>query len=77
MAVSLVLMVISEFFGASAGVGYYINESKQRFAMAETWAGTLLVGVLGYVLSALFLRLERYLLGWYFQDAASAGAVAK
>lgn len=77
VAVSLVLMVISEFFGASAGLGYYINEAKQRFAMAETWAGTLLVGVLGYVLSALFLRVERYLLAWYFQDAASAGAVAK
>lgn len=77
VAVALVLMVISEFFGASAGLGFYINENKQRFAMAETWAGTLLVGVLGYVLSALFLRVERWLLAWYFQDADAARRTAK
>jgi ABC-type nitrate/sulfonate/bicarbonate transport system permease component len=73
IAVALVLMVISEFFGASAGLGFYINENKQRFAMAETWAGTLLVGLLGYLLSALFLRIERWLLAWYFQDANASG----
>jgi ABC-type nitrate/sulfonate/bicarbonate transport system permease component len=77
VAVSLVLMVISEFFGASAGLGYYINDTKQRFAMAETWAGTLLVGILGYVLSAAFLRTERWLLGWYFRDAEAAGVAAR
>ena len=76
IAVALVLMVISEFFGASAGLGFYINENKQRFAMAETWAGTLLVGLLGYALSALFLRLERWLLAWYFQDADASGRKA-
>lgn len=69
IAVALVLMVISEFFGASAGVGFYINDSKQRFAMPETWAGTLLIGILGYALSTLFLALERRLLAWYFQDS--------
>lgn len=68
VSVALVLMVISEFFGASQGLGFYINEAKQRFAMAETWAGTLLVGAVGYLLSALFLRLERWMLAWYFQD---------
>ena len=73
IAVALVLMVISEFFGASVGVGFYINEAKQRFAMPETWAGTLLIGILGYVLSALFLWLERWLLAWYFQDSRTGG----
>mgnify|MGYP001030768541 FL=1 len=73
IAVALVLMVISEFFGASVGVGFYINEAKQRFAMPETWAGTVLIGILGYVLSALFLRLERWLLAWYFQDSRTQG----
>lgn len=69
VAVGLVLMVISEFFGADAGLGFYITESSTRFATRQTWAGTILVGVLGYVLSTLFLVIERRLLGWYFQDA--------
>ncbi len=72
VAVALVLMVISEFFGASVGLGFYINEAKQRFAMVETWAGTLLVGILGYLLSALFLRVEQWLLSWYFQEASAS-----
>ena len=40
--------------------------------MVETWAGTLLVGMLGYLLSALFLRVEQWLLSWYFQEASAS-----
>lgn len=70
LAVALVLMVISEFFGADAGIGFYITEASTRFAMRQAWAGTLLVGILGYALSAGFLQLERRVLAWYFQDAS-------
>lgn len=68
IAVALVLMVISEFFGASSGLGFYINDSKQKFAMPETWAGTMLIGVLGYLLSSIFMAFERWTLAWYFQS---------
>jgi ABC-type nitrate/sulfonate/bicarbonate transport system permease component len=68
LAVALVLMVISEFFGADAGVGFYITEASTRFATKQAWAGTILVGILGYVLSAGFLVVERRILAWYFQD---------
>lgn len=69
LSVGLVLMVISEFFGADAGVGFYITEASTRFATRQAWAGTILVGLLGYLLSAGFLVLERRILAWYFQDA--------
>ena len=72
LAVALVLMVISEFFGADSGIGFYISDGANRFATRQTWAGTILVGTLGYVLSALFLVVERRLLGWYFQDTPRA-----
>ncbi|MCO6187592.1 ABC transporter permease [Rhizobium sp. L1K21] len=68
VAVALVLMVIGEFFGASEGLGFYINENKQRFAMTETWAGTVLIGFLGYLLSAIFVKIEAFALSWYFQS---------
>jgi len=68
LAVALVLMVISEFFGADSGVGFYITEASTRFATKQAWAGTILVGILGYVLSAAFLVFERRVLAWYFQD---------
>jgi ABC-type nitrate/sulfonate/bicarbonate transport system permease component len=69
LAVALVLMVISEFFGADAGVGFYITEASTRFATKQAWAGTILVGLLGYALSAAFLVVERNVLAWYFQDS--------
>jgi len=67
LAVSLVLMVISEFVGASKGLGFYIRENKEAFAMAEAWGGTLLTGILGYLLSAIFLMFERWALKWHIQ----------
>ena len=69
LAVGLVLMVISEFFGADAGIGVYITEASTRFATRQAWAGTILVGILGYLLSAGFLLVERRVLAWYFQDS--------
>ena len=68
LAVSLVLMVISEFVGASEGLGFYIREKKESFAMAEAWSGTILTGVLGFLLSSAFLWFERWTLSWYFQS---------
>jgi ABC-type nitrate/sulfonate/bicarbonate transport system permease component len=68
LAVALVLMVISEFFGADSGIGFYITEASTRFATRQAWAGTIFVGILGYLLSAGFLIVERRILAWYFQD---------
>lgn len=67
LAVALVIMVISEFFGASVGLGYYIRQQKEIFALVETWAATILVGILGYIISSIFLKIEARLLAWYFQ----------
>ena len=68
LAISLVLMVIGEFVGASKGLGFYIREKKESFAMAEAWGGTILTGILGYLLSAAFLAFERWALRWHFQN---------
>ena len=75
LAVSLVLMVISEFVGASAGLGFYIRAKKEAFAMAEAWGGTLLTGLLGYLLSAIFLRFERWALHWHLRSEPGKAAL--
>jgi len=67
LSVALVLMVISEFVGASSGLGFYIREKKESFAMAEAWAGTLLTGLLGYLLTVLFIWIETRMLKWHLQ----------
>lgn len=65
-------MVVSEIYGSPIGLGNFILQSGSSFHVAETWAGTILIGVLGYVLSVLLLLVEHALLGWYHQRAPRA-----
>ncbi|WP_460061932.1 ABC transporter permease [Streptomyces sp. YKOK-I1] len=69
LSVAVVLMVVSEIYGSPIGLGNFILQSGSSFHVAETWAGTVLIGVLGYGLSVLLLLVEHRLLGWYHQRA--------
>lgn len=66
LSVGVVLMVVSELYGSTQGIGHAILDSGQRFAVAETWAGTVLIGVVGYLISMAFLAVEHAALGWHF-----------
>lgn len=76
LAVGVVVMVVSEIYCADSGIGYYILHSGRNFEIPETWAGTILAGLLGYVLSTLFVIIERYVLAWYFASARVAAAAS-
>lgn len=69
ITVGIVMLLVSEMFGAEKGLGYSIVESKANFALADTWAGTITIGVIGYLLSLLFHLLEGRLLRWYHRVA--------
>ncbi|QCB98604.1 ABC transporter permease [Arthrobacter sp. PAMC25564] len=70
LPIGITVMVVSELFAANKGLGFYILNSSATFQVPETWAGALLVGVIGYILSLLFIVLERRILGWYFKSGA-------
>lgn len=74
LAVGVVVMVVSEIFSSMEGLGHSIHLAGSVFDVPSAWAGTLLVGVLGYVLSMLFVLFERVLLRWYFESAALSGS---
>ncbi|CAN5397909.1 ABC transporter permease [soil metagenome] len=65
LQVAIVLMVVSEIYGSPVGLGSFILQSGSSFRVADTWGGTILIGILGYVLSVVLLLLERALLGWH------------
>ncbi|GHF35096.1 ABC-type nitrate/sulfonate/bicarbonate transport system permease component [Amycolatopsis bartoniae] len=67
LQIAVILMVVSEIYGSSVGLGNFILQSATNFEVADTWAGTILIGVLGYVLSVALLIAEHFLLGWYHQ----------
>jgi ABC-type nitrate/sulfonate/bicarbonate transport system permease component len=65
LSIAIILMVISEMFAASNGLGFTIVQFQRSFAIPEMWSGIILLGLLGFALSELFRLVERYALGWY------------
>lgn len=65
LSIAIILMVISEMFASSSGLGFTIVQFQRSFAIPEMWGGVVLLGLLGFVLSLGFARWERHVLGWY------------
>jgi ABC-type nitrate/sulfonate/bicarbonate transport system permease component len=72
LSLALILMVISEMVASTNGIGYFVLQSQRSFAIAEMWSGILLLGLLGYVLNAVFVLVERRVLRWHRGARASA-----
>ena len=66
LSVAIILMVISEMFSGSNGLGFAIVQFQRTFSIPEMWSGIVLLGLLGVVLSVLFRRVEGRVLRWYF-----------
>ena len=65
LSVGVILMVISELFGANRGLGAAIVQFQRGFAIPQMWTGIILLGLLGVALSGLFRLVEHRSLAWY------------
>ena len=65
LSIAIILMVISEMFAASNGLGFTIVQFQRSFAIPEMWSGIILLGLLGFGLSLLFRLAEGRALRWY------------
>jgi ABC-type nitrate/sulfonate/bicarbonate transport system permease component len=64
VALSFFVIVISEFIGAEAGLGYLINDGRNFFLVAQMLGAAVVLGLLGYLGNAVVGWLERRLLRW-------------
>ncbi|GAA0487272.1 ABC transporter permease [Microbacterium aurantiacum] len=65
LSIALILMVISEMFYSSSGLGYQIVYFQRNYLIAQMWSGILLLGLIGVLLAAIFGVVERRVLRWY------------
>ncbi len=65
LSIAIILMVISEMFAASSGLGFTVVQFQRGFQIPEMWSGVLLLGLLGVALAALFRLAEHRILAWY------------
>lgn len=65
LSIALILMVISEMFASSSGLGHTIIQFQRSFAIPEMWSGIVVLGLIGVILSFIFQLVERNVLKWY------------
>lgn len=69
LAVGVLLMVVSEMVASTQGIGFFTLQSQRTFAIADMWAGMLLLAITGVLLTALFSALESRILHWHIRSA--------
>ena len=65
LSIALILMVISEMFFSSSGLGYQIVFFQRNYLIAQMWSGIVLLGLIGVLLAVIFGFVERRVLRWY------------
>lgn len=65
LSVGIILMVISEMFAASNGLGFTTVQFQRSFAIPEMWTGIILLGLIGVLLAMVFRFVEQRVLSWY------------
>lgn len=65
LSVAIIMMVISEMFASTDGIGVNVLEFQRLFRFAEMWTGIVLLGIIGVVANFLFKFAERRILRWY------------
>jgi ABC-type nitrate/sulfonate/bicarbonate transport system permease component len=65
VSLSLILMVMAELLGSGNGIGAQLVNAQREFEIPRMWGGIVILGILGYVLNALFQAVERWCLGWH------------
>jgi ABC-type nitrate/sulfonate/bicarbonate transport system permease component len=65
VSLAVIMMVLTEYFSSTSGVGYVLLISKNTFEFTPMWAAIVLIGVLGYLLNLVFLLAERRVLAWH------------
>lgn len=72
LQLSIILIVVSEMFASTSGIGFYVLNSQQMFAVPETYAGTIVLGIIGFIATFAFVLVERRVLAWHRGMTASS-----
>jgi NitT/TauT family transport system permease protein len=63
-AASILVLIAAEMVGAKAGLGYLITASQLNFQIPNMYAGIVAIAILGLILNAVLVLVERRLSRW-------------
>lgn len=64
LSTSLAVLVVAEMLGAQTGIGYLMEYAQQTFMIPDTYAGVIILALLGWLFDTVFLIIEHRLLRW-------------
>ncbi|OCS84619.1 ABC transporter permease [Caryophanon tenue] len=64
IGIALVVAVVAEMITGNSGIGYFILDMQRIFQVAEMFAGIFTLGIVGYGINFVFLKIEQYFLRW-------------
>ncbi|MCD1269947.1 ABC transporter permease subunit [Microbacterium sp. MEC084] len=70
-AIALVLAITVEMVTGQPGLGAVLTDNRLAGRSAEVWATVFLTGVLGYVVNAIFLLIEKRVFAWSSEHRGS------
>lgn len=65
VSLAIIVMVSSEMFSSTEGIGFFLTMSQKTFAITETWAATILLGLIGYLANLAVRLIEYKVLAWH------------
>ncbi|MGE3619647.1 MAG: ABC transporter permease [Acidimicrobiia bacterium] len=64
IGIGLIVMVVSELYATTAGLGYQILVYQRTFQYVQMWSSFVLIGLIGITVNGLFSLAEHRLLHW-------------
>ncbi|GAA1828734.1 ABC transporter permease [Pseudonocardia ailaonensis] len=63
-ATSILVLIAAEMVGATAGLGYFVNNAQFNFQIPQMYAGILTISVIGLLFNVALVALERHFSRW-------------
>ncbi len=64
LGTSLIVAIVAEMITGDSGIGFFILDMQRTFRVPEMYAGIFTLGILGYCINFVFLRIEQHFLRW-------------
>lgn len=64
LSLGLILVVVTEMIAGSGGLGYLIVDMQRSFKVLDMYAWLVILAVMGFLLNAGFVRIERRATHW-------------
>jgi ABC-type nitrate/sulfonate/bicarbonate transport system permease component len=65
LAIALILSITVEMIAGNNGIGFHILDSERSFRFNEMYAGIFLIGIIGYSVNLVFVKLSDRVMRWH------------